>query len=267
MRSPLSRPDAPGTLCGWRAGGARAYCDDAQSLWLAGIAALITATAHHIYFPIITLAILAAIGLWLTDRPATKDPAPRHWGTCARAHSRFRTLLSSRVRFHARGVCRAARCIFAVLRRCLEVRNSRVPGVVACDLHIRHRWPRHLSTKARRPSWLLAVSLVAPAGLLFLVSGQPRLLPPILAGTGIAAGRCVKLVASIGPQVRAAALLLALTIAATLLVPADRATAQYTDFYRVVDESLMRAATAIESDAGSGAVAVREDRRGWPIGW
>ena len=116
-------------------------------------------------------------------------------------------------------------------------------------------------------AWLLAVSLVAPAGLLFLVSGQPRLLPPILVGAGIAAGLCAKLVASIGPQVRAATLLLALAIAATLLVQADRATAQYADFYRVVDDSLMRAAKAIESDAGSGAVAVREDRRGWPIGW
>ena len=148
------------------------------------------------------------------------------------------------------GYAAAARCIFAVLRRCLEVRNSRVAGVVACDPRIRHRWPRHPSTKVRGdPAWLLAVSLVVPAGLLFLVSGQPRLLPPILVGAGIAAGLCAKLVASIGPQVRAAALLLALAIAATLLVPADRATAQYADFYRVVDESLMRAATAIESDA------------------
>jgi hypothetical protein len=58
-----------------------------------------------------------------------------------------------------------------------------------------------------------------------------------------------------------------LAIAATLVVPADRATSQFADFYRVVDESLVGAAAAIEADGDSGTVAVREDRRGWPIGW
>lgn len=264
-------PPSPGPTrrvpSGWRAGGARADCDAAQSLWLAGIAALITATAHHIYFPIITLAILAAIGLWLTDRPPTKDPA-RVIGALTLALTPAFALFSA-VAFAFMRVGYAVP-LDASSRSFVDAwkygtRESPAlwlliftSGIFGLAIHRRKRGDL---------AWLLAVSLVAPAGLLFLVSGQPRLLPPILVGTGIAAGRCVKLVASIGPQVRAAALLLALTIAATLLVPADRATARYTDFYRVVDESLMRAATAIESDAGSGAVAVREDRRGWPIGW
>ena len=70
-------------------------------------------------------------------------------------------------------------------------------------------------------------------------------LPPLLIGAGIAAGLCARRVASIGPRAHAAVLLLTAAIAATLVVPADQATARYADFYRVVDESLMRAATAI----------------------
>jgi hypothetical protein len=114
---------------------------------------------------------------------------------------------------------------------------------------------------------LLVVSLLLPPGLLFLFSGQPRLLPPILIGAAIAAGLCARWVASRGPHSRAAALLVGLAIASALIVPADRATTRFADFYRVVDGSLVRAAAAIESDGKPGAVVVREDRRGWPIGW
>jgi hypothetical protein len=252
---------------GSQGSGVRPACDNAQSLWLAGIAALITSIAHHIYFPIITLAILAAIGLWLTDRPPVKNPA-RVIGllplTLTPACALFAAVAFAFMRAGYAAPLDASSRSFVDAWK-YGTRESPAlwfvilaSGIIGLAVHRRKRGDG---------AWLLAASLVVPAGLLFLVSGQPRLLPPILIGAGIAAGLCAKLVASIGPQVHAAALLLALTIAATLFVPADRATAQYTDFYRVVDESLMRAATAIESDAGSGAVAVREDRRGWPIGW
>jgi hypothetical protein len=264
-------PPSPGPTrrvpSGWRARGVRAACDDAPSLWLAGIAALITALAHHIYFPIITLAILAAIGLWLTDRPPTKDRA-HVIGLLALALTPAFALFSAvAFAFMRAGYAVPLEASSRSFVDAWKYGTRESPAlwlvilafsIVGLAIHRRKRGDL---------AWLLAVSLVAPAGLLFLVSGQPRLLPPILFGAGIAAGLCAKLVASIGPQVRAAVLLLALAIAVTLLVPADQATAQYADFYRVVDDSLISAATAIESDAGSGAVAVREDRRGWPIGW
>src|SRR5918995_7083623 len=46
-----------------------------RSLVLVGIAALLTAAAHHIYFPVVTLAILAAVGLRLADRSRMNDTA------------------------------------------------------------------------------------------------------------------------------------------------------------------------------------------------
>ena len=47
-----------------------------RSLSLIGMAALVTAAAHHIYFPVIMLAILTALGLWLADRPRLHNSAP-----------------------------------------------------------------------------------------------------------------------------------------------------------------------------------------------
>src|SRR5918995_3146669 len=46
-----------------------------RSLVLVGIAAVLTAAAHHIYFPVVTLAILAAVGLRLADRSRMNDTA------------------------------------------------------------------------------------------------------------------------------------------------------------------------------------------------
>jgi hypothetical protein len=57
------------------------------------------------------------------------------------------------------------------------------------------------------------------------------------------------------------------TIAIFLLISADNAAAGFAEFYRVVDQPLIDAAAAIDRDGGNGAIAVREDRRGWPIGW
>jgi hypothetical protein len=74
-------------------------------------------------------------------------------------------------------------------------------------------------------------------------------------------------VSAISPQVRGATLFVALAIASTLFIRADRAASGFADFYQVVNESLVQAAAAIEEDGNPGAVAVREDRRGWPIGW
>lgn len=259
-------PPSPGPTGegGW---GVRAGRGDAQSLSLAGIAAFVTAAAHHVYFPVVALAILAAAGLWSVDRSPMNDPA-RDIGSLALAlipaFALFAAVAFTFVRAgYAAPLDASARSFVDAWQ--YGTRESPVlwllilaTGVVGLAIHRRMRG---------NPAWLLAASLLMPTGFLFLISGQPRLLPPILIGAGIAGGLCARGAVSIGPQVHTAALLLAFAIAATLVVPADRATSRFADFYRVVDESLVRAAAAIEADGGSGAVAVREDRRGWPVGW
>ncbi|MBA3416693.1 MAG: hypothetical protein H0U10_15850 [Chloroflexia bacterium] len=54
-------------------------------------------------------------------------------------------------------------------------------------------------------------------------------------------------------------------VAALLVLPGDLATRDYLDFYRVLDPSLLAAAARVE--AAGEPVAVRADRRGWPLGW
>jgi len=232
-----------------------------------GIAALVTAAAHHVYFPLLILAMLAAVGLWLADRSRLNDPtrvlrslamtvAPAFALFAAVGFTFWRAGYGAPLGASARSVADAWT---------YGARESPQLWLVILVVGV-----AGLVTRRRAvgdPAWLLAACLLAPAGLLFVFSGQPRLLPPILIGAGIAAGLFARRVAGIWPRAHAVTLLLGVAVAAALLVPADRATARFADFYRVVDASLVRAAAAIESDGESGAVAVREDHRGWPIGW
>jgi hypothetical protein len=280
----LRLPPSPGPTgrvpTKWVAGrGVRVLCRDdkrppgfrmianQKNLLAVGFAALITAAAHHVYFPLVALAILAAVALRLADRSRIGD-AGRVIGSLALALTpAFALFTAVAVAFMRAGYAApldaAARSSVAAW----EYGTREAPlvwmailasGVVGLAVRWRTRGD---------PATLLAVSLLMPAGLLFLLSGQPRLLPPILIGAGIAAGLCARWVASFGARAHAAAILLALAIGASLLIPADRATSGFASFYQVVDESLVRAAAAIESTGESGGVAVREDRRGWPVGW
>jgi hypothetical protein len=234
---------------------------------LVGIGGLVTAAAHHIYFPIVMLAILSASGLWLTGRSPKTDPAGII-GSLALALTPALALYAAVAFAFIRAGYAAP--TGASARSVVDAWNYGTREAPALWLLILASGVVGLIAQRRAdslPAWLLALSLLAPAGFLFLLSGQPRILPPILIGAGIGAALCARWVAGFGPRAHPAVLLLALAIAVTLVVPADRAAAQFADFYQVVDESLVRAAAAIESEPDSSAVAVREDRRGWPIGW
>jgi hypothetical protein len=237
------------------------------SLSLASIGALLAAAAHHVYFPVVTLAILAAAGLWLGERSRVNDPA-RVIGSLALALTPAFALFAAVAFAFVRAGYAAP--LDASTRSFVDAWQYGTRESPELWLVILAIGGVGLATGRRMrgdSAWLFATSLLMPAALLFLLSGQPRLLPPILIGAGIAAGRCARWVASSGGRAGAATLLLALAVGVALVVPADRATAQFAEFYRVVDGSLVRAAAAIESDRDSGAVAVRKDRRGWPIGW
>ena len=54
-------------------------------------------------------------------------------------------------------------------------------------------------------------------------------------------------------------------IALVVVLPGDRTTREFIDFYRVLDPSLIAAAERI--DAIGRPVAAMADRRGWPVGW
>src|SRR5581483_10277897 len=110
-------------------------------------------------------------------------------------------------------------------------------------------------------------ALVAVPGALFLVAPEARLLPPVLCGGLLAALSGVarlrwKWPRVIAPSTLASALLLA------ILVPAgDLMARQYFGYYRLLDQSMVDAAAAIQQSQPDGVVVVRADLRGWPIGW
>jgi hypothetical protein len=247
--------------------GVRAGNGNLKILGVAGIATLLAAAAHHVYFPVFTLAILAAVGIWLRHRSPGSHSA-RTIGSLALALTpAFALFAAVALAFVRAGYAAPLGASTRSFVDAWQYGTRESPelwlvilafGVIGLAIRRRMRGD---------PAWLFAASLLVPTGLLFLLSGQPRLFPPILIGAGIAAGFCARRVASITPASHAAALLLAFAIAATLVVPADRETSRFADFYRVLDESLLGAAAAIESDGSPGAVAVRKNRRGWPVGW
>ncbi len=125
-----------------------------------------------------------------------------------------------------------------------------------------------VTSRARsEPFWLLAASLFAPAALLATVTGQARLLPPVLIGAGFGIGFAASTTERRKKSLRSSLVFGITVLAAMLLVPAQQAASAFASFYRLADASMLAAVGAIEADAQAGAVAVRADRRGWPIGW
>jgi hypothetical protein len=124
-------------------------------------------------------------------------------------------------------------------------------------------------SRHRDPVWQVAVALVAGSGAIFAVTGEVRLLPPVLTGAVLGLGYgWLWLVDRIRSQRgRNLPLVGVFLLPALLWLPADTEATRYAEFYRTLDQPLLGAAAAIEAASPDGIVAVRQDRRGWPIGW
>jgi hypothetical protein len=235
-------------------------------LWPAALGMLLAGASHHIYGPIVALSVVVAAGLWVSSshdadrigrvRSLALALAPG----CAVAALVLLTLnragysppldASARAALDAwRYATRESPEIWAAIT---------IAGMVSLAILWRRRG---------EAAWLVAAALMLPAGLLFLVFGQPRLVPPVIIGAALAAGLGARRLAVSAEAARAAPAIATAAVALVLIVPADRAVAQLGAFYRVSDASLLGAARAIAEDGLPGAVAVRQDRRGWPVGW
>ena len=239
---------------------------DRGGLWQAGVAGFAAAGAHHVYFPVFTLSILVAIGFWLSGETPT-NRLERIRALALAFVPAFTLFVAVAFTFVRAGYAAPLDASARSFARGWEYGTRESPvlwlGILVTGVtSLAFLWQTRGSL-----GWLLAASLLLPSGLLFVISGQPRLLPPIIVGAGLAAGFGARRIAALGLPARAVTLLVAVLLAATLVFPADRAASRFADFYQVVDKSLVDAAAAIEVDGASGMVAVRQDRRGWPIGW
>ena len=117
--------------------------------------------------------------------------------------------------------------------------------------------------------WRAAMALVLVAVVGFFLTGEPRLLPPLVVGgaAGVAwalRGLARRVGASAGASVAVAAALVVIGLA----WPSTDQKAQIAfDYYRVLDPSLAGAASFVDSAPMPGSAAIRTDARGWPVGW
>lgn len=239
--------------------------DSSTLLWLAALAALLAAAAHHLYFPVMFSSLVVAALAWLsmpenrTFWPRLKPlglsllPALVLSGIVAYQFARagYAAPLSATVRSPAATWQYATResPLIWLLFLLLAV------GTMAVT------WRRR-----GEPAWLFSSALMLPWGALILATGQTRLAPPLLVGIAIAVAFGGRAITSQGVPVSGLTLC-GLIVALALAVLAGRSAIAFAEYYRVVDEPLRRAAATIAADSTSGAVAVRQDHRGWPIGW
>ena len=239
-----------------------------RDLWLAGLAALVAATAHHIYFPMLVASVAVAAVFWLSAQPSdTSSPWPRVRQLAIALAPSFAGFIAIAVAFISAGYSAplAASAFAAVDGWRYATREA--PRIWAAILAIGIICLAAAWRTRGDPAWLLPAALIAPFAVLFLFTGQPRLLPPVIIGAALAVGAGARQVAAIGKDGRLATTAAALALAAFLAVPADRVATTYAHFYAVLDPSLVAAANAIAADKTPGTVAIRQDRRGWPIGW
>ncbi|MCC7022172.1 MAG: hypothetical protein IT338_05060, partial [Thermomicrobiales bacterium] len=229
-------------------------------------AALITAAAHHVYFPLTIAGIATVALLWATMVKREARWQRMGWVSLAIAPSLllFAAIAAAFARAgYAAPLAASARDIGGAWRYATrEAPLVWLALLLAAALALAATWRRR-GTAPR----LLATALVVPAGALALLTGQARLLPPVLIGTAIAVALGMSELSRRYPLATLPAALSLGALAIALALPADRATADIAAFYQVVDPSLVHAAHAIAASDQPGGVAVRQDRRGWPIGW
>ena len=129
-----------------------------------------------------------------------------------------------------------------------------------------------LALRPRRDEDLLprvAAALMAAALVALLFSAHPRALPPLAAGTTLALAGALHAASKHAPLGRwqHGAILAAAFVPLALWPAGDRMAAEYYDYYRAADNSLVETAAWIDAHDEGGLVVVRADARAWPLGW
>jgi hypothetical protein len=232
------------------------------------------AAAHHIYFPL-ALASIAVAAVAARSCPLPPTPSPIATGGEGRGTRLAVALLPSILiwgdviaQFISKGYVAPLEASARAPSAAWQYATRESPFIWAAFLVLGLVTLTVSRASRRHLAWLVSTALIVPAGLAVLFTGQPRLLPPLMIGCAIAAAWGASQLADVsGARSRAALALATAAVALALLFPANRAVSDITRFYQVLDPSLAVAAAAIEHDGAPGAVVVRQDRRGWPIGW
>jgi hypothetical protein len=235
-----------------------------------GLACLGVAATHHAYFAIGMTAVAAVVITWASARPGW-SPSRRRIGAVILASVPGGALFG--------GV--ALSLLSAHYSPAIDASGS--PIVVSLEFAfptVRWLWiavgligAAALVARGFRSEhaseWRVAFVLVVVAVAGFTITGEPRMLPPLVVGaaTGLAwalhaLGRRVATAAETTTALAAALIVLGLAWPST-----DQKAQIAFNYYRVLSPSLLEAARFIDSDPVPGSAAVRTDARGWPVGW
>jgi len=246
-----------------------------RDLVLAGLAFAATALAHHLYFPL-ALAVAATVWLgWLTTRPPRATAVARSAGAAAAVGLGVACFGPTVLAFRRAGYAPPFDAAGFGAADAFRYGTRESPALWALVILLGLAG-YGLTARWRDPCWLLGLALTTVAAAALAASGEPRLLPPLLAGGLLGAGLGLRrlwqraVAAGHGrAAVASRALVVALAVALPALVwrEADRPAGEFFRYYRVLDPSLLDAADLIATRDDGSPVAVRHDRRGWPLGW
>ncbi len=117
--------------------------------------------------------------------------------------------------------------------------------------------------------WRVAVSLVFVSAVAFSLTGEARLLPPLVIGLGIGVSVLFGSLAERGDRVfwTGVGTVFVLMIASFAWRSTDTKAQIAFDYYSVLTPSMRHTAEFLNSAPGTGQAAIRTDVRGWPVGW
>jgi transposase len=124
--------------------------------------------------------------------------------------------------------------------------------------------------RPRRPqTWAVAAALLLATVLFFPATGEIRLIPPLIAGALLSSGLALEdLRKRSHHSIWAGTAFTAAAVFVILLYPlSDANAAKQYQYYRVADRSLLDATAWVAAHADQHRFVVREDGRGWPVGW
>ena len=234
------------------------------------VSLLAVSLTHHAYFGVTAAAMIALVLLWLTSRPGW-----RHAGKTLIA------LVAGSL---------PALVVFAVVAGSLwsarydpavDASGSSLRGALAYGFPTtRAIWALlgvvglaglglSFRMRSRPVERRTALALVAVSAVTFPLTGEARLLPPLVVGLMIGISLMVDVFSDHGARLLATGLAIgALLVALGILwPPSDRKADIAFSYYAVLNRSTVQTARFLDAAPGYGAAAVRTDARGWPVGW
>ena len=240
-----------------------------RDLLVAAAALLGAALSHHMYFAVAGAVAATVWLLWLSTRPR-RLVARRRTALAAAAGAVALlgfapTIVALRDAGYDPPVNPDGLALDAALRYALrEAPWLWVAVVVAAAVFL------VLTPERRRePTWQVAAALLGASLPLLIVTGETRLVPPLLVGACLGLGLLLDDLWTLGRDAVWGGLAPTLAVALPLLLwpQTDAVAADAYDFYREADRSLLDAAAAVDAHPGDGLVVVRTSAAGWPTGW